>query len=261
MTSCCRRGMRYKAQASTFYECGTLNIKRKGYLVWKGLQLGSGFDVEITFEKHVGIDGASIGINDEYDLTPTLAKFLAQNHALIHSRMSGIEALLAGYRQFYRQECYKKVDVLSYGFLSRVFDHPRDPEGLAQDAIKHEHDLRVRQLLVCNEEAFRITYERLAAVSTTELATWWYIFWVCVDLHCWPFTLVMFSSGLPRMIFGGETRILSENSDNTLQTLIHTIHHLLHIRPYPAPCWKASSHNGACLIEGQTEGTSSTMDF
>lgn len=256
--SCCRRGMRYKAQASTFYEYGTLNIKRKGYLIWKGLQLGSGFDVEITFDKHVSIDGASIGINDEYDLTPTLARFLAQNHALIHSRMGGIEALLAGYRQFCRQECYKKGDALSYGFLSRVFDHPRDPEGLAQDAIKHEHDLRVRQLLVGNEEAFRITYERLAAVSTTELATWWYIFWVCVDF---PLTLVMFSSRLPRMIFGGETPILSEGSDNTLLTLIHTIHHPLHIRPYPASYWRASSHNEACLIEGQNEGTSSTMDF
>jgi len=141
------------------------------------LQLGSGFDVEITYNKHVSIHGAAIGINDEYDLTPTLARFLAQSHALIHSRMGGIEALLAGYRQYCRQECNKKVDVLSYGFLSRVFDHPRDPEGLAQDAIKHEHDLRVRQLLVGNEEAFHITYERLAAVSTTELATWWYIFW------------------------------------------------------------------------------------
>jgi hypothetical protein len=250
--------MRYKAQASTSYEYGTLNIKRNGYLIWKGLQLGSGFEVEITFDKHVRIDGASIGINDKYDLTPTLARFLAQNHALIHSRMGGIEALLVGYRQFCRQECYKKVDVLSYGFLSRVFDHPRDPEGLAQDAIKHEDDLRVRQLLVGNEEAFRITYERLAAVSTTELSTWWYIFWVCVDLLL---TLVMFSSGLSRMIFGGETPILSESSDNTLLTLIHTIHHPLHIPPYPAPYWKASSHNGACLIEGQNEGTSSTMDF
>jgi hypothetical protein len=186
MMSCCRRGMRYKAQASTFYEYGTLNIKRKGYLIWKGLQLGSGFDVEITYDKHVSIDGGSIGIDDEYDLTPALARFLHQNHALIHSRLGGIEALLAGYRQFCRQECETKAGVLTYGFLLRVYDHPRDPEGLAQDSIKHEHDLRVRQLLVGNEAAFLITYERLVAVSTTELATWWYIFWVCLDLLCCP---------------------------------------------------------------------------
>src|SRR6267154_3752905 len=77
----------------------------------------------------------------------------------------------------------------------------------------------------------------------------------------WLLILVIFSSGLHRMIFGGETRILSESSDNTLQTLIPTIHHPLHIRPYLAPYWKASSHNGACLIESQNEATSSTMDF
>jgi hypothetical protein len=253
--------MRYKAEASTSYEYGTLNIKRKGYLIWKGLQLGSGFDVEITYDKHVSIDGGSIGIDDEYDLTPALARFLQQNHALIHSRLSGIEALLAGYRQFYRQECETKADVLTYGFLLRVYDHPRDPEGLAQDSIKHEHDIRVRQLLVGNEEAFRITYERLVAVSTTELATWWYILWVCLDLPRSSRVLVIFSSSLPRMIFGGETRIPLESSDNTLQTLTPTILHLLHTRPYPAPHWKVSSHSGACLIESQNEVTSSTMDF
>jgi len=170
-------GMRYKAEASTYYEYGTLNIKRKGYLMWEDLQLGSGFDVEIVYNKHVKIDGASIGINDKYDLTPTLAQFLARNHALIHSRVSGIEALLAGYRHFCQQECVTKAEALSYGFLSRVYDRPRDPEGLAQDSIRHEHDLRVRELLVGSEAVFRITYERLVAVSTTELATWWYIFW------------------------------------------------------------------------------------
>ncbi len=182
------RGMRYKAQTSTYYVYGTLSIRRKGYLIWEESQLGSGFDVEIIYDKHVKVDGGVIGINDEYDLTPALAQFLAQNHALIRSRVSGIEALLAGYRQFCQQECRAKTEALTYGFLSRVYDHPRDPEGLAQDSIKHEHDLRVRQLLVGNEAVFRLTYERLVAVSTTELATWWYIFWVCLFFchsPCW----------------------------------------------------------------------------
>ena len=184
--------MRYKAQASTYYEYGTLNIRRKGYLIWEDLQLGSGFDVEIIYDKHVKTDGGSIGINDEYDLTSTLARFLDQNHALIHSRVGGIEASIAGYRQSCQRECREKAEVLTYGFLSRVYDHPRDPEGLAEDSIKHERDLRVRQLLVGNEAVFRITYERLAAVSTTELATWWYIFWVrLVSTHRFQYEYVL----------------------------------------------------------------------
>jgi hypothetical protein len=173
--------MRYKAQTSTYYEYGTLNIKRKGYLMWEGMQLGSGFDVEITYDKHVTVDGGTIGINDKYDLTSTLAEFLTLNRALVHSRVGGIEALLASYRQSCQRECKTKADALTYDFLLRVYDHPGDPGELASDTIKHERDLQVRQLLVSNEVVFRITYERLAAVSKTELATWWYIFWVCLD--------------------------------------------------------------------------------
>ena len=179
--SLCFRGRRYKAQTSTYYEYGTLNIERKGYLIWDGLQLGSGFDVKIKYDKHIGVDGAIIGINDDYDLTPALARFLTLNHSLIHSRVGGIEGLLAGYRRFHQRECRTKAETLTYGFLSRVYDRPTDPEGLAEGYIKHERDLRVRQLLVSNEIVFRITYERVIAVSGTELATWWYIFWVCLD--------------------------------------------------------------------------------
>ncbi|KAH9065948.1 hypothetical protein EDB87DRAFT_1554562 [Lactarius vividus] len=175
--SLCLRGMRYKAQTSTYYEYGTLNISRKGYLIWDGLQLGSGFDVKITYDKRIDVDGGVIGINDDYDLTPALARFLALNHSLIHSRVGGIEHLLAGYRLFCQRECKAKAGILTYGFLTRVYDRPTDPERLAEGYIKHERDLRVRQLLVSGETVFRTTYERLTAVSATELGTWWYIFW------------------------------------------------------------------------------------
>ncbi|KAI0308006.1 hypothetical protein B0F90DRAFT_1621291 [Multifurca ochricompacta] len=175
--SLCFRGMRYKAQTSTYYDYGTLNVKRKGYLIWEGLELGSGFGVEIVYDDHVTVGGGVIGINDEYDLTPTLARFLTLNHVLIHSRVSGIEALLAGYRHFCQRECKAKEEVLTYSFLSRVYDRPKEPEALANDSIKYERDLRVRQLLVSNEVVFRKTYERLVSVSTTKLTTWWYLFW------------------------------------------------------------------------------------
>ncbi|KAH9178928.1 hypothetical protein EDB89DRAFT_2172217 [Lactarius sanguifluus] len=142
--SLCLRGMRYKAQTSTYYEYGTLNISRKGYLIWDGLQLGSGFDVKITYDKRINVDGGVIGINDDYDLTPALARFL-------------------------------RLEPLPYSLP--IYDRPTDPERLAEGYIKHERDLRVRQLLVSGETVFRTTYERLTAVSATELGTWWYIFW------------------------------------------------------------------------------------
>ena len=176
--------MRYKAQTSVDYQTCILNIKRRGYLVWEGIQLGSGFDVELVYTKNVRLDGGIIGLNDDYDLTGPLAQFLALNHNSIGSQLRHIEAVVTAYREHYKNECRQKVDVLTYRFLTHVYDQPRDPSGLAASSIEFERDLRVRQLMVGSEAVFETTYERLSAVSATEVATWWYLFWVRVS--CYP---------------------------------------------------------------------------
>ncbi|KAI0068240.1 hypothetical protein BV25DRAFT_1867258 [Artomyces pyxidatus] len=173
----CRRGTRYKAQTAVHYQTCVLNIKRKGYLTFEGFQLGSGFDVEFVYAKTVHLDGSIIGLNDNYDLTAPLAQFLAMNHTLIQSALPGIHAILVKYRQRCLDECRHKADVLTYRFLSHVYDQPREPAGLAKSSIEFEHDLRVRQLMIGSEAVFEVSYERLMAVSHSELATWWYIFW------------------------------------------------------------------------------------
>ena len=176
--------MRYKAQTSVDYQTCILNIKRRGYLVWEGIQLGSGFDVELVYTKNVRLDGGIIGLNDDYDLTGPLAQFLALNHNSIGSQLRHIEAVVTAYREHYKNECRQKVNVLTYRFLTHVYDQPRDPSGLAASSIEFERDLRVRQLMVGSEAVFETTYERLSAVSATEVATWWYLFWVRVS--CYP---------------------------------------------------------------------------
>ncbi|KAI0052847.1 hypothetical protein FA95DRAFT_1579834 [Auriscalpium vulgare] len=176
-SSWCCRGPRYKAQAPDYYESATFNLKRKGYLIWDGLQLGSGFDVEVVYTKNLRVDGSVIGLNDDYDLTAPLAQFLAMNHALIQRSLPHLGRVLADYRRHLQQECHRKTDVLTYRFLTHVYDQPRDPVGLAQSSIEFERDLRVRQLMVGSEAVFQVTYDRMQAVSGSEVATWWYIFW------------------------------------------------------------------------------------
>ncbi|KAI0322650.1 hypothetical protein OF83DRAFT_1048810 [Amylostereum chailletii] len=175
--SWCCRGMRFKAQTSVDYESGVFSIKRKGYLVWKDLELGSGFGVTITYAKGIRADGDLIGLTDDYDLTDKLARFFALNRGTIHNRLPRITTILDEYRQHYKDDFVHKTSVLTYRFLSHVFDHPRDPETLAQSSIEFERDLRVRALMVGSERVFKISYERMVAVSTSEVATWWYIFW------------------------------------------------------------------------------------
>ena len=163
---------------STHFQNAALHIKRQGQLIWKGLNLGSGFQVELKYSKRVTVLGEVIGLTKHFDLTPPLARFLELNKELVDEGLYEIEARLSGYRRHYRKECSWKRRVLSYRFLAFVYDRPRDPSGLVQSSIEFEQDPRVRKLMMDSEAVFKSAYDRLAAVSTSEVATWWYIFWV-----------------------------------------------------------------------------------
>ncbi|KAJ7038241.1 hypothetical protein C8F04DRAFT_998180 [Mycena alexandri] len=168
---------RYKADSSVAYHSCVLRIRRHGHLEWEGLPLGSGFEIELHYAKNVQVDGDIIGLNDDYDLTPDLARFLSLNQDLIPRRLQRIEEALHGYRRHHRKESRWKSHVLTHRFLTHVYDQPRESSGLAESSIQFERDLRVRELMVGNEAVFQTSYERLEAVSTSPTATWWYLFW------------------------------------------------------------------------------------
>ena len=79
-----------------------------------------------------------------------------------------------------RREARAKTEVLSYRFLTAVYDRPQEPVGLTESSIEFEQDPRVRRLMLESGDVFRVSYGRLQAVSRSELAVWWYIFWVQV---------------------------------------------------------------------------------
>ncbi|KAI0936419.1 hypothetical protein AcV5_004565 [Taiwanofungus camphoratus] len=172
---CC--GRRYGVQTSIHYRSCVLNIKRSGRLLWEGVDLGSGFTVELTYAKNVKADGSLIGLTDDYDLTQPLARFFALNEQIIAERLPHVEAVLRGYRHHSRWECLWKEDTLTYRSLTSVYDQPQSAVDVAQTILKSERDLRVRELVVNNETVFEISYARFSAVSNSALATWWYIFW------------------------------------------------------------------------------------
>lgn len=175
---CC--GRRYKAQTSVHFRSAVFHVNRRGQHFWEDTNLASGFDVQLEYTKDVKIDGSAIGLNDDYDLTRPLAYFLTLNEYLIPGPLSHLEGILRRYRQHCAKECTWKTDTLTYRFLALVYDRPREPDGLAQSSIEHERDLRVRQLMLGSELAFEMSYKRLSTVGKSEIATWWYIFWVSI---------------------------------------------------------------------------------
>ncbi|KAJ6519781.1 hypothetical protein C8R45DRAFT_952705 [Mycena sanguinolenta] len=172
---CCNRG--YTAEDSKAYHSCVLRINRRGHLKWEGLQLGSGFGIELNYAKNVKVDGDIIGLTVDYELTPDLARFISLNQHLIPQRLQYIEETLSSYRRHHRKECHWKSHVLTYRFLTHVHDHPRQPSGLSESSIQFEKDLRVRELMAGNEAVFEIAYQRLETVSTTPTTAWWYLFW------------------------------------------------------------------------------------
>ena len=129
------------------------------------------------------VDGSIIGLNDDYDLTAPLARFLTLNEELINNSLPRIETVLHRYRHRGRQECRQKADALSYRFLTAVYDKPQEPSGVTESSIEFERDLRVRTLILDSENAIQIAYDRLSAVSSSELSVWWYLFWVSDAVH------------------------------------------------------------------------------
>jgi hypothetical protein len=174
---CCGRRS-YTVNAAHHYQRCVLHIRRRGHLVWEGMQLGSGFEIELTYGKHLRLDGSAIGLNDDYDLTPTLARFLAFNEDLTRRGLETVQAALDSYRAHQRKECQMKAGTLSYRFLSFVYDQPRDPGGIAESSLEFERDPRVRRLMMDNKVVFKIAHDRLSTATRTEATTWWYIFWV-----------------------------------------------------------------------------------
>uniref|UniRef100_A0A0W0F5N8 T6SS Phospholipase effector Tle1-like catalytic domain-containing protein n=1 Tax=Moniliophthora roreri TaxID=221103 RepID=A0A0W0F5N8_MONRR len=174
---CCGIGRRYSAKTSVHLQTAILKIERRGHLECQGVQLGSGFSVQLDYGKEVVLDGDAIGLSDDFELTSPLARFFHLNRDGISARLHGIESVFARYRQHHREECRQKADVLSYRFLTNVYDLPRDPQAVGTSSIRYERDLRVRQLMVGSEFVFETAYNRLLSVSQTEASTWWYIFW------------------------------------------------------------------------------------
>ncbi|KAF9040576.1 hypothetical protein BJ165DRAFT_1549063 [Panaeolus papilionaceus] len=173
---CCGR-RRYEAVTARQYEFALLMIKRRGHLLWGGVHLGSGFQVTLRYSRSVVVSSEVIGLTEDYDLTPSLARFLDINKDLIDISLPSLEEKISLYRRLHRKECRFKAKVLSYRFLTFVYDQPRDPHGLAESSIEFERDKRVRQLMLSSEAILKTAYDRLSAVSTSQAATWWYIFW------------------------------------------------------------------------------------
>jgi hypothetical protein len=118
------------------YHSCVFSIRRRGSLLWKGVQLGSGFDVQLTYTPDVQVDGTAIGVDDDFDLTPQLARFLTLNRELIHDSLHRINSVIRDYRRQTRRAARAKHDTLTYEFLSTIYCNHQDPHNLTKELVE-----------------------------------------------------------------------------------------------------------------------------
>ena len=140
--------------------------------------MGSGFEVQLTYSRQVKRDGDVIELDDDFELTPALSEFLLLNRDLINHRSAHFEQLLKAYRRELRKDFDNKAKTLTYRFLADVYNHPARPEDVAKIVEKQEPNLKVRDILLSREDAFLAASERMELVTSSDVATWWYLLWV-----------------------------------------------------------------------------------
>jgi hypothetical protein len=164
-------------QSATHFHSCVFSLKTHGILFWKGLPLGSGFDIELTYTKDIRLDADAIGVEDDMEISSNLAKFLHLNRDLVQARLDIILTSLEEYRRESRKQNKLKQKTLSYHFLTSVYNWPLRPVEVVQAIEKHESDQRVRDLFAANGAAIKMAAQRMDTVGRSEINVWWYLFW------------------------------------------------------------------------------------
>ncbi|KAG9120764.1 hypothetical protein FRC07_003616 [Ceratobasidium sp. 392] len=170
-------GRNYEAYRTQDYYEPVLSIQRNGTLSWGNYNLASGFGITLKYSRKVVLDGTLIGLNDAFELTPQLARFLLLNKRVLDVRIPEYLAYLRAYRDYTQREMAEKAGTLSYRFLKSVYSTPAGLDAIARVIAEQEQDIRVRELAVGYQDAFEVMDERMYHAGLDTIAAWWYLFW------------------------------------------------------------------------------------
>ncbi|KAF9562036.1 hypothetical protein EC968_005397 [Mortierella alpina] len=178
--------------APVSYKRGLFTIHRKKMSSWQGHNMNPGFSVTITYSEgelqdpegssqllhETTISHDVIGITRDFQVTPSLARLLLDNHALISRGVKKVKKVMKSYQEHYRNEALRKDATLSYDFFINVYDNPTlKQKELEPLLLATEENPRIRQPSEQVSLAVKYLYERMTAVNRTRCHQWWYLFW------------------------------------------------------------------------------------
>ncbi|KAF9123896.1 hypothetical protein BGW39_008610 [Mortierella sp. 14UC] len=178
--------------APVSYKRGLFTIHRKKMSSWQGHNMNPGFLVTITYSDgeiqdpegssqllhETTIGHEVIGITRDFQVTPSLARLLRDNHALISRGVRKVKKVMQAYQNHYRNEALRKDATLSYAFFINVYDNPNLKQRELEPLLRAtEENPKVVEPSRQVSTAIQYLYERMGAVNRTRCHQWWYLFW------------------------------------------------------------------------------------
>ncbi|EGG04727.1 uncharacterized protein MELLADRAFT_116992 [Melampsora larici-populina 98AG31] len=182
---------RRNADSRIHFRSGILKIRRNCDLSWRGYNYNSGFEVTINYcdgqlAKSNGSvtskikytrEAHSIGLLDDFKLSPGLARIFQDNKHVIGTKIGSIQTHLKSRRDYFATQFAWKLNTMSYSFLlNLLMKEDVTAASLAEHIKLEEVDPKMRDFPEVCRGSLRAVDDRLQFIHKNKLTRWWYTF-------------------------------------------------------------------------------------
>ncbi|KAH9812839.1 hypothetical protein DFH28DRAFT_395024 [Melampsora americana] len=184
--------LRRNADPRIHFRSGILKIRRNCDLRWRGYNYNSGFDVTINYcdgqsTKPNGFitskinytrNAHSIGLLDDFKVSPDLARIFQDNKHIISTKIGSIQTHLKSRRDYFATQFAWKLNTMSYSFLLNLLIREENVTvaSLTQHIKSEEVDSKMRCFPEVCRGSLRAVEDRLQFIHKNKLTRWWYTF-------------------------------------------------------------------------------------
>ncbi|KNZ56900.1 hypothetical protein VP01_228g3 [Puccinia sorghi] len=176
------------------FRSGILKIHRNCQNEWQGYNFNSGFLVSIHYKdgqstksngstvsrlQYTRLHG-SLGLRDDFTVTPTLAKLFQDNHPIIRTTIGRVEQALASHRSHFWGQATSKQNTMSFSFLEVFFQDQgvssdQFSKKLTSHLLLNETNQQLRLLPHLCRASLAVMEERIHKINQNKLNQWWFV--------------------------------------------------------------------------------------
>ncbi|KAA1098537.1 hypothetical protein PGT21_036306 [Puccinia graminis f. sp. tritici] len=189
------RWFQIRARSDVNFRSGVLKIYRNCQNKWQGYNFNSGFQVSIQYKDGQSIKSngstisrihhtrlpRSLGLRDDFKVTPILAKLFQDNHSIINTTLEKVERALGSHRSYFSRQAAWKQNRMSFSFLEVFFQGQNHISSnalrskLESHLLLNEVDQQLRRLPQICRGSLQVMEERMERINKSKLNQWWFV--------------------------------------------------------------------------------------